>query len=398
MLTTLSSVAALVGHACIWVGLVNRLHAVGMPRRPMYRITWTFFALCCGIPPLVLAVWLSGASWDSLFGVFTFSSPGWAFWSSYRIGCYAALTVTCVRLIALRARMRRTRWIVLREERRLLDFRQTPPADASFRPKSSRPGWCSRLPLSEALRLELVEKHVALSALPGGLAAMKISHLSDLHFTGQVPRRFFEEAIDLSNQARPDLVCITGDLVDHPDCIAWLPGTLGRLGAPYGVYFVLGNHDLRVDARRIRSTLVDCGLIDLGARWTQVLVRDTRVVLAGNELPWFRPAADLSDCPVRSGNGDGLRILLSHSPDQLGWARANDFDLMLAGHLHGGQIRLPLVGAVLSPSRYGVKYAQGLFFAPPTVLHVTRGLSSKEPYRWRCPPELALLVLQRKSE
>ena len=67
-------------------------------------------------------------------------------------------------------------------------------------------------------------------------------------------------------------------------------------------------------------------------------MRGQRVVLAGNELPWFRPAADLAAAP-RDGQGSPLRIALAHSPDQLAWARRHEVDLLLAGHLHGGQIR-----------------------------------------------------------
>ena len=67
---------------------------------------------------------------------------------------------------------------------------------------------------------------------------------------------------------------------------------------------------------------------------------------------------------------------------------------MLAGHVHGGQVRLPVIGAVLSPSWHGVKYACGLFHRPPTVLHVTRGLSGEYPVRYLCRPEIAQLVLR----
>ncbi len=65
----------------------------------------------------------------------------------------------------------------------------------------------------------------------------------------------------------------------------------------------------------------------------------------------------------------------------------------MAGHTHGGQIRLPLIGAVFSPSRQGVQYASGLFYAPPTIMHVTRGVSGELPIRLNCPPEMAHLVL-----
>jgi predicted MPP superfamily phosphohydrolase len=89
-----------------------------------------------------------------------------------------------------------------------------------------------------------------------------------------------------------------------------------------------------------------------------------------------------------------VRILLAHSPDQLSWARRNDIDLMLAGHTHGGQIRFPLIGPILAPSRYGVRYAAGTFYLPPVVMHVSRGISGLQPLRFNCPPELTKLVLR----
>jgi predicted MPP superfamily phosphohydrolase len=89
-----------------------------------------------------------------------------------------------------------------------------------------------------------------------------------------------------------------------------------------------------------------------------------------------------------------FRILLAHTPDHLPWAKSHTFDLMLAGHNHGGQIRLPWLGALISPSWYGWRYAGGLYHEPPTLLHVSRGIAAKHPIRLNCPPELALLVLR----
>ena len=88
---------------------------------------------------------------------------------------------------------------------------------------------------------------------------------------------------------------------------------------------------------------------------------------------------------------DALRIALAHGPDQLRWARAWGADLMLAGHTHGGQIRIPPLGAIFSPTRHGVKYISGVFYSPPTILHVSRGVSGDIPVRWNCPPEIACL-------
>jgi predicted MPP superfamily phosphohydrolase len=97
--------------------------------------------------------------------------------------------------------------------------------------------------------------------------------------------------------------------------------------------------------------------------------------------------------PTREAT-EPFRILLSHTPDNYPWARANAVDLMLSGHNHGGQIRLPLFGAIHTPSSFGTKYAGGTFWEAPTLLHVSRGVSGRHPWRWNCLPELTRLVLR----
>src|SRR5262245_35784298 len=120
-------------------------------------------------------------------------------------------------------------------------------------------------------------------------------------------------------------------------------------------------------------------------------INGVSVLLSGNELPWFGAAPVTPHSALRSPY---LKILLSHTPDQLPWARQNGFDLMLAGHNHGGQIRLPHLGALIAPSPFGFRSPGGLYLEPPTLLHVSRGLGGIHLIRVNCPPELALLVLE----
>ncbi|MCI0332907.1 MAG: metallophosphoesterase [Planctomycetes bacterium] len=216
--------------------------------------------------------------------------------------------------------------------------------------------------------------------------------------SGRITKAYYEYVVGAVNGCEPDIVAITGDIVDREKCFDWIPDTLGRLRAAGGVFYVLGNHDRRINHERLMAALDDAGLIHLGGRVRLETIGNLRIALAGNELPWFGPAADMAQCPLHDSAGLPLRVALAHSPDQIGWARANNIDLLLAGHVHGGQICLPILGALTAPSMHGVRYAAGTFSVESTVMHVSRGTSNLTPLRWNCPPEIAVLDLRPGNE
>ena len=255
----------------------------------------------------------------------------------------------------------------------------------------------SKVPGNQVCELYIHDKVIWHPRLAPALEGLTIGHLSDFHFTGKITRDYFEFVIDRANALNVDIMAVTGDIVDKDECIDWIPATLGQLRSRHGVYFVLGNHDKRIkDVPRLRSTLREAGLIELAGRSCEIQVAGHRIALAGNELPWFGPPSEWETDQL---DAQIFRILLSHSPDQLQWARRRQFDLMLAGHTHGGQIRFPIIGPVVSPSLYGVKYASGVFYEAPTLMHVSRGISGLEPIRisCNCAPELAKLTLRRST-
>ncbi len=383
---------AAVGHSFLWVGIINRTHATGWPERLVQALNKVFFL--CMLVPFAVAVWrlpwgdLSSVMPWRIFAASGRTSPGILIGEGYLVLCWA---VAAASLVA------RVRWSfhdvspVLRFHRR-----RSLGTDHILHSPDHPHHALVRLPGNESLTLDLTERGLDVPRLPVALDGLSVVHLSDLHFTGKVGKPFFEEVVRMSNALEPEVVAVTGDLVDKTSCIDWVPDTLGRLRARYGVYYILGNHDLRVDHRRLRRVLDACGLVYLGGRWQVVDVRGERVLVAGNELPWFKPRAELRDCPPRSDVA--FRFLLAHSPDQLPWARAGDGDLLLAGHNHGGQIRLPLFGPVFAPSWHGAQYASGLFYAPPTILNVSRGLSAELPLRVNCPPEIIHLTLHGMAQ
>ncbi|MEN6405588.1 MAG: metallophosphoesterase [Thermoguttaceae bacterium] len=371
---------ALLGHGFLWIGLVNRLHAVPLRRRRIKQLTLAMFAAAALIP--IALGWRYFSTWDDLgWGLGRLSWPVIA----YLALCWTVAAITLLRFVALRILQRRPAVVRFHQRRRAA----IDPALTHGPGAARQHHFLTRLPRNEMLQLEESRWMLDVPRLTPALDGLTILHLSDFHFIGRVGKAYFCEVVRIANQMRPDLICITGDLVDRSRCFDWIAETLGRLSARCGVYYVLGNHDARVDVARLRQILQGHGLVDVGSRWLSMEINGSPVALAGDERPWFDDWSGSDAAPP----GEALRIVLAHTPDRLGWARRQNADLMLAGHTHGGQIRIPPLGAIFAPTRSGVKHSSGVFFASPTILHVTRGVSSDVPMRWNCRPEVAWLRL-----
>jgi hypothetical protein len=381
----LFAVLAVFGHIafCVWV--INRLHATALPYWFLKCLDASWYGFLIGLPIAVFS-WLlvrpeSGfVSWNHIHL--------WAITYGTFCGSLAVFTLlewtTYLRQFSPNPRLI-TNHTEVRDIAAILGTRPTGTRFSRL---------VASVPRNEVFQLHVHRKTICLPRLPLALRGVTLTHLSDFHFTGQLTEAFFQAVVDQANRLDSDIVAITGDIIDKPKCLAWLPRVLGRLQSRHGVYFVLGNHDLRIrDEAAVRRILTDCGLIDLGGHSRLVTIHGHSVFLAGNECPWFRKVTDMRECPAVVDGHAPFRILLSHSPDQIAWAKSNEFDLMLAGHTHGGQIRLPVIGPIFAPSRFGVRYAAGTFFESPTLMHVSRGVSGTRLLRWNCPPELAQLIL-----
>lgn len=246
----------------------------------------------------------------------------------------------------------------------------------------------AQLPGNEQFKLEVSTKEYAFRRLPAEWDGLSIVHLADLHFRGGVARSYFEAVCEQAAALKPDLFVFTGDLLDEQNRLEWLPETLGRLQAPMGQYFILGNHDWYLAPEATRREFERLGWIDVSSRSHELTIARfaSKITIAGDETPWLGHHPELIENP--------FKILVSHSPDNIAWAREQDIDLMLAGHTHGGQIRLPVLGPIYSPSLYGVRYSSGVFWENPTLMYVSRGISGREPIRYGCLPELTKLVLR----
>jgi predicted MPP superfamily phosphohydrolase len=248
------------------------------------------------------------------------------------------------------------------------------------------------LPVTDIFRVDFTTATLVVPGLPAAWDGLTVLHLSDTHFYGTPGREFFEfVARRCMADGVPDLFVFSGDLLDDGKYLDWIEPVFGLLKWNVAAFAILGNHDWWQDFEAIRKRLGGLGIKVLDNRWEPVDVHGGRLVAIGHEGPWFRPPPDLAGCP------DGFRLLVSHTPDNIGWAKRNDCRLMLSGHNHGGQVRVPVFGSLFVPSRFSRRYDMGTFHEPPTVLHVTRGLGEKEPVRVRCRPQVSRLVLRVAS-
>ncbi|HZL91207.1 MAG TPA: metallophosphoesterase [Pirellulaceae bacterium] len=378
-----ASLIAFCGHTAICVWLFNRLHAMPWPCRVIRLLERAILLFAAVVLVIYAARWLvtgvcvyAGEPLTAVQGA----------WLIYSLASLAA-AIAAVPLWAIPKALARTPAALQSNHTSRVDLVEK----LGSRPVGTQlTAMLAAVPGNEIFTLAVQTKHVRLSGLPAALAGLRVAHLSDLHMTGRFTREFYEEIVEQTNALRPDVIALTGDVCEKEKCLDWIVPVLGKLNAPQGKFFVLGNHETRLpDAAPLRRLLADAGFIDLAGRWIEHTIAGTAVVLAGNELPWIGDAPNMAGAPAGR-----LRILLSHTPDQFFWAQREGFQLMLAGHNHGGQIRLPLIGPLITPSRYGSRYASGLYHEGPTLLHVTRGIAGVHPVRFNCPPELALLVLE----
>ena len=245
--------------------------------------------------------------------------------------------------------------------------------------------------LVEPRRIQVRRSTVHLRARPPDLEGFRIAVLSDLH-AGRFTRSVLRRAVRRTLAEQPHLIAITGDFVDRrPADLDRALDAVRELWAPFGVYAVPGNHDhvhgglaAWLDALGERSAIHD-----ITNRHVLIEHGEATLCVAGvDDLQEGQPRLDLPPHGLRD-----FTLLLAHNPDQAERSRRHDdhVDLILSGHTHGGQIRIPALGPLHRKSDI---YDQGLRRRPWTQVYTTRGLGTTLlPIRFNAPPEVALLRL-----
>ncbi|WJP98523.1 metallophosphoesterase [Macrococcus bovicus] len=223
-------------------------------------------------------------------------------------------------------------------------------------------------------------------------APLKVIHISDLHLGFHYSYDDLIYHIQLINDLQPDIIIISGDLfdnIDHYHNPEHLIPLLKTMTAPLGVFFSYGNHDQRIHQTPRISRILSASNIQL--------LTNTGVVLDFDQEPIF--LGGLDDILNSKGNmyqalknrpDDMLTMMIVHEPDYADFVEQFKVDVQFSGHSHGGQIRLPLVGAPVKP-QLGRKYVKGLYRIGAMTLHVSPGLGTTHlPIRLFCPPEITL--------
>lgn len=262
--------------------------------------------------------------------------------------------------------------------------------------------------------IEVTQRDVFISGLPGAFNGMRIVQLSDIHLDHFTEPFFLRQVVDRVNAIKPDVILLTGDFITasmrskrthslmatkSARAAAWqCAGILTGLECK-AMYAVLGNHDFGIGPKLVTDALETNGIIVLRNACIPIERAGSRFWLAGLDDPLEGHPDPSRAIPesIRNVPNEPV-ILMCHGPDYaddlLGHPAGQAVDMMLSGHSHGGQIRLPFVGALVLPP-YGRKYVEGWFRLGRLQLYVNRGLGTVGlPFRLDCPPEISAFTLR----
>ncbi|HEY2092644.1 MAG TPA: metallophosphoesterase [Thermoanaerobaculia bacterium] len=238
--------------------------------------------------------------------------------------------------------------------------------------------------------LEVTRHEIFIDDLPEVADGLRIAFVTDTHVAPFVRRDFYREVVQRVNGFDPEVVLFGGDFVSFRRHIPLAAEVLFEGLKATERYAVLGNHDYWTSADDVQR--------ELGARGVKFLTNDA--VLLRGALPLvgideiYRGRPDVGKAFGEIG-ATAACIAISHHPDVIDLVESRRIDLLLCGHTHGGQIRLPFFGPIVIPSRHEGEYASGFHRVRNVLMYVSRGIGAIPPVRVLCRPEIAMFTLRR---
>jgi hypothetical protein len=248
----------------------------------------------------------------------------------------------------------------------------------------------------ERFRFSVREQNIEIPGLPADLDGLRLAQLTDIHMGPFLGVRELEHAVSLANETRPHLTLVTGDLITSAgdpldDCL----NTLSRLKADAGVFGCMGNHEIYANSQeytQFQGALL--GMRFLRHQSASLRFGSASLNLAGVDYQVFKKPYLVG--AERLIEPAAFNILLSHNPDVFPIAAAKGFPLTIAGHTHGGQVRVEILRQDLNVARFFTPYVDGLYRKDGSSIFVSRGIGTIAlPARLGAPPEVALIKLCR---
>ncbi|MBL7049502.1 MAG: metallophosphoesterase [Nitrospira sp.] len=249
--------------------------------------------------------------------------------------------------------------------------------------------------LIERKLLQVNEYNIPVRNLPAEFNGFRIAQLTDIHYGSFMTQKFLSEVINRANSLKADAIVCTGDYVtegDNSNVIKTVWSHLNRLQAPAGVFSVLGNHDHWVQQSESLELLIKSGQ-SIRHKSVAILHRGKRLWIGGAGDFWTdSPEIDRT---FRSTPEDECRILLAHNPDTADSRFSTRVDLVISGHTHGGQVKIPFVSPIVLPVQ-NKHFTSGLVQARKAAVFISKGIGSVMlPIRFNCYPEIAVLNLRQ---
>lgn len=255
--------------------------------------------------------------------------------------------------------------------------------------------------------LKIKEYRIFNNNIPDSFHGTKLIHLSDIHYGRTINKEELENLVKKVNDLKPDIIVFTGDLIDKDttltsDMKTDIIKSLQELDPIINKYAITGNHDFQF--KEYNSILLESGFINLddnydivyNKSYQPIMIAGLKTYLASKKSMDDRMAAINEYISDNKDNGAKFRILLMHEPDLIDDVQIDNFNLVLAGHSHNGQVRLPFIGATILPPK-AKKYYKEHYTINNTDLYISSGIgTSTINFRFLNKPSINLYRLVNK--